>query len=113
MENSVEDLVKFTPGAIKQLGRLQNTENVKGGKIRIGVEGGGCAGLNYILQYDEEKTDDIEIQIEGIKILMNKAHGLYLAGITVDYQDGLAARGFTFQNPNAKITCGCGSSFGI
>jgi len=113
MENLEEALVKFTPGALKQLRALRNTGNLEGGKIRIGVEGGGCAGLNYILQYDQEKPGDIEMNIDGILILLNKAHGLYLSGITVDYQDGLSARGFTFENPNAKTTCGCGSSFGI
>jgi iron-sulfur cluster assembly protein len=113
MENLVGDLVKFTPGAIRQLGQLKNSEKLEGGKIRIGVEGGGCAGLSYILQYDQPKEGDMELDIEGISLLINKAHGLYLSGITIDYKEGLSARGFTFENPNAKTTCGCGSSFGI
>jgi len=113
MEINESQPVKFTSGAIKQLLQLKEKEISEGKKVRIGVEGGGCAGMNYILQYDMEKEGDMEMNIEGVPILMNKAHGLYLNGITIDFQDGLSARGFTFENPNAKTTCGCGSSFGI
>lgn len=79
--------------------------------LRVGVEGGGCSGMSYILGFDQKKDGDNEYEIEGIRIFMNKAHGLYLAGMEIDFKSGLDARGFTFNNPNASSTCGCGSSF--
>jgi iron-sulfur cluster assembly protein len=69
--------------------------------------------MNYILGFDQEKEGDQEFNIDGIRVLMNKAHGLYLAGMQVDYQQGLNARGFVFNNPNAASTCGCGTSFSV
>jgi iron-sulfur cluster assembly protein len=69
--------------------------------------------MNYVLGFDQEKEGDQEFNIDGIRVLMNKAHGLYLAGMQVDYQQGLNARGFVFNNPNAASTCGCGTSFSV
>lgn len=79
--------------------------------LRVGVNGGGCSGMTYVLGFDKKQDNDQEFFIDGVKIYMNKSHGLYLLGTEVDYQDGLNARGFTFSNPNATSTCGCGSSF--
>jgi iron-sulfur cluster assembly protein len=81
--------------------------------LRLGVEGGGCSGMSYILGFDQIKEGDSEYEIEGIRVFMNKAHGLYLVGMQVDYQQGLNARGFIFNNPNAEKTCGCGTSFSV
>src|ERR1700754_1066383 len=81
--------------------------------LRLGVEGGGCAGMNYILGFDQKKEGDQEYDIDGIRVFMHKAHGLYLVGMQIDFQDGLNARGFTFNNPNAASTCGCGTSFSV
>ncbi len=69
--------------------------------------------MNYVLGFDQKKDGDQEFEVEGIKIYMHKAHGLYLAGMEIEFQDGLNARGFTFNNPNAKSTCGCGTSFAV
>jgi iron-sulfur cluster assembly protein len=69
--------------------------------------------MNYVLGFDQVKEGDQEFNIDGIRVLMNKAHGLYLAGMQVDYQQGLNARGFVFNNPNAASTCGCGTSFSV
>ena len=79
--------------------------------LRVGVKGGGCSGMSYILGFDRQREQDLEFEVDGIAVVMDKRHGLYLMGITLDYQDGLDARGFTFENPNATATCGCGSSF--
>lgn len=80
--------------------------------LRIGVKGGGCSGMSYILGFDKEREHDISFEIiEGVEAVMDKRHGLYLLGTTIDYHDGLDARGFVFDNPNATQTCGCGSSF--
>ena len=104
--------VTLTPGAIKQLGIIQQSEKlpVEYG-LRIGVKGGGCSGFTYVLGFDEMKENDEVYEVEGIKVFMNKAHTLYLMGMEIDWLDGLNNRGFQFNNPNASETCGCGTSF--
>jgi len=106
--------VSFTEGAVKELKKLMDQQEI-GPEfgLRVGVEGGGCSGMNYILGFDQKKDGDNEYFVEGIKMYMHKAHGLYLVGMQIDFQDGLNARGFTFNNPNAASTCGCGSSFSV
>lgn len=102
----------LTPGAIRELKKLKEQQEISDDfGLRVGVEGGGCAGMNYILGFDQKKDGDNEYDIDGIRVFMNKAHGLYLAGMEIDFRNGLDARGFTFNNPNATSTCGCGSSF--
>ena len=81
--------------------------------LRIGVKGGGCSGLSYVLGFDAKETDDEMHEMEGIPVVMKAAHGIYLMGMQVDFEDGLNARGFVFNNPNASSTCGCGSSFAV
>lgn len=104
----------FTEGAIKELKKLMEQQELSENfGLRVGVEGGGCAGMNYVLGFDQRKEGDQEYMIQDIRIFMNKAHGLYLVGMEVDFQDGLNARGFTFNNPNASSTCGCGTSFSV
>lgn len=104
--------VTLTTGAVAELKKLIDQQEL-GAEfgLRLGVEGGGCSGMSYILGFDQKKEGDSEYEIEGIRIFMNKAHGMYLAGMEVDFKNGLDARGFTFNNPNATSTCGCGSSF--
>lgn len=104
--------VTLTAGAVAELKKLiDQQELTEEYGLRLGVEGGGCSGMNYILGFDQKKDGDSEYSIEGIRVFMNKAHGMYLAGMEVDFKSGLEARGFTFNNPNATSTCGCGSSF--
>jgi iron-sulfur cluster assembly protein len=106
--------VSFTEGAVKELNKLVDQQEISPELgLRVGVEGGGCSGMNYILGFDQKKDGDQEYLIDGIKVYMHKAHGLYLAGMQIDFQDGLNARGFTFNNPNAASTCGCGTSFSV
>ena len=81
--------------------------------LRVGVRGGGCSGLSYILGFDKLREHDQAFEVDGLPVFIDKRHGLYLMGTTVDFHDGLDARGFTFENPNAASTCGCGSSFGV
>lgn len=115
MSTAVETApVTFTEGAVKELFKLKDQQEIGDDYgLRVGVEGGGCSGMTYVLGFDQPKEGDKEYYIEGIKVLMHKAHGLYLAGMQIDFQDGLNARGFTFNNPNAASTCGCGSSFSV
>lgn len=84
--------------------------------LRVGVKGGGCSGMSYVLGFDKRREHDLAFELDGadgdpITVFMDKRHGLYLMGTTVDYHDGLDARGFVFDNPQATQTCGCGSSF--
>ena len=81
--------------------------------LRIGVKGGGCSGMSYILGFDQKQVNDEHYQYDGLPFVMNRAHGIYLLGMEIDWQDGLNARGFTFKNPNASKTCGCGTSFAV
>ncbi len=106
--------VSFTEGAVKELLKLKDQQEIgEDFGLRVGVEGGGCAGMNYVLGFDQTKEGDKEYFINGIRVFMHKAHGMYLAGMQIDFQDGLNARGFTFNNPNAANTCGCGTSFSV
>ncbi|RXM52200.1 MULTISPECIES: HesB/IscA family protein [unclassified Chryseobacterium] len=82
--------------------------------IRVGVKSGGCSGLEYVLKFDNQKTDTDQIfEDNGIKIIIDKKSILYLAGTTLEYSGGLNGKGFVFNNPNASRTCGCGESFSL
>jgi iron-sulfur cluster assembly protein len=81
--------------------------------LRIGVKGGGCSGMSYLLGFDQKEADDTNFEIEGIPVIMKAAHGIYLMGMEINFEGGLSSRGFTFTNPNASSTCGCGSSFAV
>jgi iron-sulfur cluster assembly protein len=111
-ETVVKSPIKITDGALKQLRRIkaeQNIDDTHG--LRIGVKGGGCSGFSYVLGFDIPKEKDETFDLNGMKVLMEKSHGIYLIGMEVDWSDGLDNRGFTFSNPNAQETCGCGTSF--
>lgn len=82
--------------------------------VRVGVEGGGCSGLMYNLDFDSELMDSDKVfEDNGIKIVVDKKSMLYLLGTELDFSDGLNGKGFSFVNPNASRTCGCGESFSI
>lgn len=109
---ALETPVVLTDGAVEQLKNIMKDENVTNKHaLRVGVKGGGCSGFTYILGFDEKKEEDDEFVSNGIHVIMNKAHAIYLVGIEIDFQDGLQNRGFTFNNPNATESCGCGTSF--
>ena len=82
--------------------------------LRVSVKGGGCSGLSYNLDFDnEEKTGDQFFEDRGIRIALDMKSFLYLAGTELDFSDGLNGKGFNFINPNASRTCGCGESFSV
>ncbi len=81
--------------------------------LRVGVKGGGCSGMTYILGFGHKQENDETFDIDGIPCILNKSHEMYLYGMQVDWQDGLNNRGFVFKNPNASSTCGCGTSFAV
>jgi len=102
----------ITEGAVKQLKRIMSEQSIPADHgLRIGVKGGGCSGFSYILGFDVMKDNDQTFEIDGMEVYMEKAHSLYLLGMEIDWVDGLENRGFTFTNPNATDTCGCGTSF--
>ncbi len=82
--------------------------------VRVAVEGGGCSGLMYNLDFSSEpRENDMVFEDKGVKIMVDKKSILYLAGTVLDFSDGLNGKGFQFNNPNASRTCGCGESFSI
>lgn len=115
MENVIAAApVKLSQTAIDEVRRLMAEPGFDTNTfLRVGVKGGGCSGLSYVLGFDKQEADDEVYDIDGIKVLMKTAHGIYLFGMQVDFSDGLNARGFVFNNPNASSTCGCGSSFSV
>lgn len=109
----VTEDINITPKAIKEIKRLIQENNIpENFGLRIGIKGGGCSGMTYTLGFDAEaKPTDSVIDFDGIDVFIDMKSFLYLTGTELDYVDGLNGKGFTFNNPNAKRTCGCGSSF--
>ena len=104
--------VRLTPRAAEAVKKIMAQKEIpEGYGLRVGVKGGGCSGMSYVLGFDKQREHDRAFELDGIPVYMDKRQGLYLMGTVVDYHDGLDARGFTFDNPNATKTCGCGSSF--
>ena len=114
MENVLEAPVKFTESAVNEIKKLMEQEGFDSNKkMRVGVKGGGCSGMTYLLEFDEAKDNDVTFNIGGVACVIDKSHNIYLAGMTVNWEGGLNSRGFTFVNPNASSTCGCGTSFAV
>lgn len=106
------DKVSLTDRAADQVRKIQEDEDLDEDLyLRVAVEGGGCSGLSYKLGFDYKTEDDQLFESNNVEIIVDTKHLMYLEGISVDYPVGLDARGFTFDNPNAEETCGCGSSF--
>jgi iron-sulfur cluster assembly protein len=104
--------VILTQGAVNQLKSIMSEQGISSQYgLRIGVKGGGCSGFSYVLGFDEQKEVDEVFEISGMKVLMEKSHAIYLLGMEIDFVEGLNNRGFSFSNPNAKESCGCGTSF--
>jgi len=108
-------MIQVTDKAKEKLIQLKKEEgHSENLNVRVAVEGGGCSGLMYNLDFDAEiKENDKVFEDKGIKILVDKKSILYLIGTTLDFSDGLNGKGFQFINPNASRTCGCGESFAV
>lgn len=114
METITSIPVSFTDSARAEIKRLMNVAGFDTAqRLRVGVKGGGCSGMTYVLGFDMPAEKDDNFEIDGIQCIMDKAHGIYLMGMEIDWQGGLNSRGFTFNNPNASKTCGCGTSFAV
>ena len=105
--------VALSENASKQVRQLKQAQNLPENVfLRMGVKGGGCSGMSYSLEFDTEiGPHDKEFEIDGIKVVVDKKSYLYLNGTTLDYVTQGLTGGFTFVNPNAKSSCGCGTSF--
>lgn len=108
-------MISITEKAKTKVLELMKQENKSTDSfIRVSVEGGGCSGLIYKLEFDNQlKEHDKVFEDKGIKIVVDKKSFLYLVGTELDYTDGLNGKGFVFHNPNATRTCGCGESFAV
>ncbi len=112
MEHTQTTLLSLTLSAAEEIQRLRVSENIPSDQyLRVGVKGGGCSGLSYILDFDEKKAGDEIHTMHGVEVIVDERQMMYLMGIEVDFQAGLNDRGFIFNNPNAASTCGCGTSF--
>ncbi|MEO6136697.1 MAG: iron-sulfur cluster assembly accessory protein [Ginsengibacter sp.] len=114
MEIINKETVRLSASAVAEVKRLIEHGDAENDKyLRIGVKGGGCSGMSYILGFEEKTEKDDVVEIDGIKCIINPSHLIYLSNMEIDWQGGLNSRGFTFNNPNASTSCGCGSSFGV
>jgi len=107
-------LIDVTPNASERIRDLLEKEGkLATHALRLKVVGGGCSGLRYELAFDDRVADtDTELEVGGVRVIVDEKSALYLVGTTLDYVDTLMESGFKIQNPNAKSTCGCGQSFG-
>jgi iron-sulfur cluster assembly protein len=107
-------MIQVTEKAAEEVKGLLAKEKLEGYGLRVSVAGGGCSGLSYKLHFDKEaQQGDKVFEQHGVKIFVDPKSYLYLNGTTLDYSDGLNGTGFTFSNPNATGTCGCGTSFHV
>ncbi len=104
-------MIEVTPKAVEKIRAAFASQGVEGA-LRLGVLGGGCSGLSYQFKFDtkQRRTDNL-FEFDGVKILVDPKSLLYLKGMTLDWKDSLIQSGFVFENPNAKKSCGCGTSF--
>ncbi len=107
--------IQLTPKAAAQVGKVKAENAIpEGHALRIGVKGGGCSGLSYVLGFDEKPGEkDVVMTCEGVTIYIDPKSLFYLSGTVLDFSDGLNGKGFVFNNPQAARTCGCGQSFGV
>lgn len=104
--------VTLTDGAVGQLKRLVAKDGRPDVFLRIGVKGGGCSGLEYVMKLDvERKPIDLSTEFEGVEVVCDSKSAKFLQGATLDYTGNLIGGGFKFENPNADRSCGCGTSF--
>ena len=104
--------VSMTPAAAGRVKALMTDQKLDAAFLRMGVRGGGCSGMTYDLQFDSElRKHDKEFDVEGVKVVVDVKSYLYLNGTTLDYVTQGLTGGFTFVNPKAKSSCGCGTSF--
>jgi len=113
METGVknEPVVRLTENAAAEVkSLLSKTENA-GKTLRLYVEQGGCSGMQYSMTFDEKRSDDFDVEMHGVSVVIDPFSAQYLRGTVVDFSDSLTGGGFRMSNPNATQSCGCGKSF--
>ena len=109
-----ESMLLITPVAAAKVNEIRDAEGIEPNMaLRLRVVGGGCAGFSYDLYFDEPAEVDRQVDIQGVKVVVDEMSLMYLVGTEIDYVEGLQGAGFKFNNPNVKTTCGCGSSFSV
>jgi iron-sulfur cluster assembly protein len=105
-------MIQITEKAAGQIKAIMQKEGVQDHGLRVGVAGGGCSGLSYKLSFEKDPAEgDKILEDKGVRIFIDAKSLIFLNGTVLDFSDGLTGTGFTFVNPNAKSTCGCGTSF--
>ena len=113
---SVASVVIITEKAVGEMNRVLTEKKLPGSTVlRIGVAGGGCSGFSYSLGFDDkcDEMNDVVTSQHGLRVAVDRKSAMFLEGTVIDFYDGIERRGFTFENPNAKKSCGCGSSFSV
>ena len=107
--------IKISDEAALHVNQFAKSEGKDSADLRVGVKGGGCSGLTYVLEIvtDGPKDSDKVIEDNGVRVFVDKKSYVFLAGTVLEYSGGLNGKGFVFNNPNAKTSCGCGSSFSV
>jgi len=107
-------MIQISEGAARKIRTLMAKQGIDEGGLRVGVKGGGCSGLSYTFAWEKQARtgDEVFEGADGAKIFVDRKSLVFLNGTVLDYDTNLVSQGFRFSNPNAKSTCGCGSSFG-
>ncbi len=116
VESVVGSVVIITEKAVGEMNRVLTEKNLPESTVlRIGVAGGGCSGFSYSLGFDDkcDEMNDVVTSQHGLRVAVDRKSAMFLEGTVIDFYDGIERRGFTFENPNAKKSCGCGSSFSV
>jgi iron-sulfur cluster assembly accessory protein len=110
-----EKLIKLTESAGRKVSQLMQRDGVADGALRVKIVGGGCAGLEYKMDFEKNPATpkDILVQTAGVRVLVDVKSALYVSGSEVDFQDKMIGGGFKIHNPNATATCSCGESFSV
>ena len=110
----LEQPLRFSTAAASKVRELISEEGNAGLKLRVYIQGGGCSGFQYGFEFDENRAeDDVAVDTDGVSLLVDPLSLQYLMGAEVDYSESLQGAQFVIRNPNAKTTCGCGSSFSM
>jgi iron-sulfur cluster assembly protein len=114
-QDQVSEEIVITPRAAEEIRKIKAENKIpETHALRLGVKGGGCSGLSYVLAFDERPREgDSVMSIVGMTVHVDAKSLFYLSGTTLDFSEGLNGRGFVFSNPNAARSCGCGHSFGV
>lgn len=106
--------VSLTAGAVHHIKRMLKENEMEGFGLRFGLQGGGCSGYSYQLEFEEAAQPDDEVYaFDGVQVFLNPLHKEYLRGSEIDFKDELIGAGFHIENPNVKRKCGCGTSFDV